>query len=131
MKKKVDVRVRDLLDRCTQNNHRGFFIVIGDNARAQTVTLHYLLSKSIIGSAANNDKNNNSNYKNKKVLWCYKNALHLSSHRKKRLKQVKKMISRGILDKESAAEDPFSLFIASTPITYCYYHETQKGKYHV
>lgn len=45
------------------------------------------------------------------------------SHRKKRMKQIQKMAQRGLLDPEK--EDPFSLFVASTSIRYCYYHETQ------
>ena len=58
------------------------------------------------------------------VLWCYKNDLYLSSHRKKRMKQIQKMAQRGLLDPEK--EDPFSLFVASTSIRYCYYSETHK-----
>ena len=34
------------------------------------------------------------------------------------------MMKRGLLDPET--EDPFSLFVASTNIRYCYYHETHK-----
>lgn len=58
------------------------------------------------------------------VLWCYKNDLYLSSHRKKRMKQIQKMAQRGLLDPEK--EDPFALFVASTDIRYCYYSETHK-----
>lgn len=47
-----------------------------------------------------------------------------SSHRKKRMRQIKKMQQRGLLDPES--EDPFSLFVASTDIRYCYYSDTHK-----
>ncbi len=32
-------------------------------------------------------------------------------------------LQRGLLDPEK--EDPFALFVASTSIRYCYYHETQ------
>jgi N-acetyltransferase 10 len=39
------------------------------------------------------------------------------------MKQIKKMAQRGLLDPEK--EDPFALFVASTNIRYCYYHETQ------
>jgi tRNA(Met) C34 N-acetyltransferase TmcA len=39
------------------------------------------------------------------------------------MKQLKKMAQRGLLDPEQ--EDPFSLFVASTNIRYCYYNETQ------
>jgi N-acetyltransferase 10 len=33
------------------------------------------------------------------------------------------MAQRGLLDAEK--EDPFSLFVSSTNIRYCYYHDTQ------
>lgn len=39
------------------------------------------------------------------------------------MQQIRKMMQRGLLDPEK--EDPFSLFVASTNIRYCYYHETQ------
>lgn len=45
------------------------------------------------------------------------------SHRMKRMRQIKKMAQRGLLDPEK--EDPLALFVASTTIRYCYYHETQ------
>lgn len=50
--------------------------------------------------------------------------LHCCSHKKKRMRQIKKMAQRGLLDPEQ--EDPFSLFVASTDIRYCYYHDTHK-----
>ncbi len=40
------------------------------------------------------------------------------------MRQIKKMMQRGLLDPEK--EDPFSLFVASTTIRYCFYHETHK-----
>ena len=40
------------------------------------------------------------------------------------MRQIKKMMVRGLLDPEK--EDPFSLFVASTNIRYCYYHGTHK-----
>jgi N-acetyltransferase 10 len=39
------------------------------------------------------------------------------------MNQLKKMAQRGLLDPER--EDPFALFVASTPIRYCYYSEAQ------
>ncbi len=77
--------------------------------RLQVVNLHYMLSKATVKARPS-------------VLWCYKKDLYLSSHRRKRAKQVKKMVQRGLLDPEK--EDPFSLFVASTNIRYCYYNET-------
>jgi N-acetyltransferase 10 len=40
------------------------------------------------------------------------------------MKQIQKMAQRGLLDPEK--EDPFSLFVASTDIRYCYYSDTHK-----
>jgi N-acetyltransferase 10 len=48
----------------------------------------------------------------------------MHSHKKKRMRQIKKMSQRGLLDAEN--EDPFSLFVASTSIRYCYYADTHK-----
>ena len=56
------------------------------------------------------------------MLWCYKKELFLSSHRKKRMRQIRKLLQRGLLDAEK--EDPFSLFMASTNIRYTYYSES-------
>ena len=78
-------------------------------ACCQVVNLHYMLSKATVKARPS-------------VLWCYKKDLYLSSHRRKRAKQVKKLVQRGLLDPEK--EDPFSLFVASTNIRYCYYSET-------
>jgi len=58
------------------------------------------------------------------VLWCYKKELSLSSHRKKRARQLQKQAARGLLDPE--AEDPFSLFVASTDIRYCHYADSHR-----
>lgn len=55
---------------------------------------------------------------------AYSGLQSLCSHRQKRVRQIHKMMKRGLLDPET--EDPFSLFVASTTIRYCYYHETHK-----
>lgn len=110
MRKKIDSRIRTLVENCVKLKHRAMFIIVGDKGRDQVVNLHYMLSKTVVKARPT-------------VLWCYKKDLYLSSHRKKRMKQVKKMVQRGLLDPEK--EDPFSLFVASTSIRYCYYKETQ------
>lgn len=58
------------------------------------------------------------------VLWCYKKELGFSSHKKKRMKQVKKMMQRGLLDPDK--DDPFELFVTSTKIRFTFYSETEK-----
>jgi hypothetical protein len=42
------------------------------------VNLHYMLSKTVVKARPS-------------VLWCYKKELYLSSHKKKRMQQIKKM----------------------------------------
>ena len=85
------------------------FIVVGDRGREQVVNLHYMLSKATVRSRPN-------------VLWCYKKELYLVAQ-EKRVKQIKKMVARGLMDAEN--EDPFSPFVASTDIG-TYYADTQK-----
>ena len=46
------------------------------------------------------------------------------SHKKKRAKQVKKLMQRGLLDPEKV--DPFSLFIESSGVTYCLYKDSER-----
>lgn len=58
------------------------------------------------------------------VLWCYKKDLGFSSHRKKRMKQLKKKMRSGGMDVDE--DNPFELFVSSTNIRYCYYSDTHK-----
>ena len=110
-KKKVDSRIRNLIEGNVQTGHRSFFVIVGDRGREQIVNLHYILSKSQVA-------------KRPTVLWCFKKELELSSHRKKRMNQVKKMKQLGSLDVDH--DDPFELFITSTNISYVYYGESER-----
>ena len=51
-------------------------------------------------------------------------AIKRSSHRKKRIKEIKRNQSRGLHDPDR--DDPFDLFISSTNIRWTYYKETDK-----
>lgn len=55
-------------------------------------------------------------------LFCVRLSLGFSSNRKKRMKQLKKKVQRGLWDPN--VDDPFELFVTSTKIRYCYYKET-------
>eukprot|EP00850_Spirogloea_muscicola_P005761 SM000026S09010 [mRNA] locus=s26:915149:923348:- [translate_table: standard] len=111
MKKRVDMRILTLVENGVRARHRSMFVIVGDRGRDQVVNLHYLLSKSVVKARPS-------------VLWCYKKELYLSSHWRKRQKEVRKMKQQGKLDPEK--EDPFALFVASTNIRYCYYSDTHK-----
>jgi len=110
MRKKVDSRVRTLVENGVRTKTRALFVIVGDHGRDQVVNLHYMLTKIAIRKPS--------------VLWCYKKELGFSSHRKKRMKQVKKQIQRGLHDPN--IDDPFDLFISSTNIRYCYYKESEQ-----
>ncbi|XP_076069467.1 RNA cytidine acetyltransferase-like isoform X2 [Oratosquilla oratoria] len=110
MKRKVDNRIRILIENGAALGHRTLAVIVGDKSRDQVVYLHHMLSKSTLKQAS--------------VLWCYKKELALSSHRKKRLKQIKAKASSGY--SEIDEEDPFEMFVSLTDIRYCYYKETHK-----
>ncbi|KAK4391831.1 RNA cytidine acetyltransferase 2 [Sesamum angolense] len=111
MRKKVDDRIRSLIENGVKTRHRSLFVIIGDKSRDQVVNLHYMLSKTVIKSRPT-------------VLWCYKEKLELSSHKKKRAKQVKKLMQRGLLDPEKV--DPFSLFLESGVVSHCMYRDSER-----
>ncbi|KAK6924169.1 putative tRNA binding domain [Dillenia turbinata] len=111
MRKKVDERIRTLIENGVKTRHRSLFVIIGDKSRDQIVNLHYMLSKGMIKSRPT-------------VLWCYKDKLELSSHKKKRAKQIKRDMQRGLLDPEKV--DQFSLFVESGGLTYCLYKDSER-----
>jgi len=110
MKKKVDSRIRTLLENSIKMRHRSIFVIVGDRGRDQVVNFHYLLSKMTLKGRPN-------------VLWCYKKELGFSSHKKKRMKEIQKLQKKGLYDHDQ--DEPFELFIGSTDIRFCYYKETQ------
>ena len=113
-KKKVDVRIRNMIESNVANCHRSFFVIVGDKCRDQIVNLHYILSKAQVA-------------KRPTVLWCFKKELELSSHRKKRIKQIKKQRHLGnVSSREGDNEDPFEIFLTSTHISYVYYAESDR-----
>ncbi|XP_012286930.1 RNA cytidine acetyltransferase [Orussus abietinus] len=111
VRKKLDNRIRVLIENGVAEGHRTLFIVIGDKARDQVVLLHHMLSKSVVKVRPS-------------VLWCYKKELGFSSHRKKKMKSLQRKVKSGKLNVNE--DDPFELFVVSTNIRYCYYNETHK-----
>ena len=88
-----------------------FLYLILQSGKDQVENLHKILSKSRVRSRPT-------------VLWCYKKELGFSSHKQKRMKQIKKNQARGLHDADR--DDPFDLFISSTTIRWTYYKETEK-----
>ncbi|XP_062513855.1 RNA cytidine acetyltransferase-like [Corticium candelabrum] len=110
-RKKVDNRIRVLIENGIALRHRTMFVIVGDKGKDQVVILHHMLSKAAVKARPS-------------VLWCYKKELGFSTHRKKRMRQLQKKIKSGTLGLNH--DDPFELFISSTQIRYTYYKETHK-----
>ncbi|XP_076252459.1 RNA cytidine acetyltransferase l(1)G0020 isoform X1 [Rhynchophorus ferrugineus] len=111
VRKKIDNRIRTLIENGVELGHRTLFVIVGDKGRDQVVILHHMLSKAEVKARPS-------------VLWCYKKELGFSSHRKKRMKHLQHKIQAGKLSVNE--DDPFELFLSSTKIRYCYYSETHK-----
>lgn len=118
-KKKIDQRIRTLIENNVLLGHRSFFVLIGDHGKDQVANLHYILSKAQVARRPS-------------VLWCYKKELGFSSNQKKRMKQMKKKRTLGNAANSSEGssanpmDDPFELFLTQTDIRYAYYHETDQ-----
>ena len=80
MRKKVDSRIRTLIENGVKLHHRTLFVIVGDAGREQVVNLHYMLSKAVVKARPS-------------VLWCYKKELGFTSHRKKRMRQSRRNVS--------------------------------------
>ena len=65
VKKKVDARVRTLIENAVRTNHRSLIVLVGDKGKDQVVTLHYMLNKAQTRARPT-------------VLWCYKKELGFS-----------------------------------------------------
>ncbi|KAF4371673.1 hypothetical protein F8388_008613 [Cannabis sativa] len=111
MKLKVDDRIRTLIENGVKTRHRSMFVVVGDKYLDTVKNLHYILTKAAVKSRPS-------------VLWCYKNKLEISSHKKKRAKQLKRLMQSGLQDAEKA--DSLSLFLETAGLTYCLYKDSEK-----
>jgi N-acetyltransferase 10 len=113
MKKRVDERVRQVLTRAYESHTRALFFVIGDHARDQVPFFYHLLTR--IGTRPRPD-----------VLWMYKKELGFSSHRRKRLRQLRRLVRRGHSSLDPSTEDLFELFVSTANIRFTYYAESEK-----
>lgn len=62
MRKKIDNRLRILIENGVKSAHRSLFVVVGEKARDQVPILHHILSNAQIKARPS-------------VLWCYKKEL--------------------------------------------------------
>lgn len=66
-RKKVDARVRTLIENGVKTGHRSLFVIVGDRGKECVVNLHYMLTKARVKAQPN-------------VLWCYKKELGFSTY---------------------------------------------------
>ncbi|GAM17746.1 hypothetical protein SAMD00019534_009210 [Acytostelium subglobosum LB1] len=111
VRKKIDNRIRTLIENAVATNHRSFFVIVGDNGKDQVPNLHYILAKSVVKARPT-------------VLWCYKKELSFSKYKQKKIKMKERMKANGTAT--TNGEDPFDVFISTTNIRYTYYSETHK-----
>ena len=114
VRKRLDERVRTLLERGVVQGERSILVLVGDHGKDQVPNLHQILSKTSVQSRPN-------------VLWCYKKELGFSTHRKKRMKKLKRDKARGLTSSgEASSLDNFELFVSSTDINWCYYKDSHR-----
>ena len=121
VRKKLDERVRTLIERGVVQNQRSILVLVGDHGKDQVPNLFQLMTKTSVRSRP-------------KVLWCYKKELGFSTHRMKRMKKLKRDKARGLAkgnsNSGSGGSDPtvdnFELFLTSTEINWCYYRDTHR-----
>ncbi|XP_053686270.1 RNA cytidine acetyltransferase [Sabethes cyaneus] len=105
-KKKIDNRIRVMIENGVKLGHRTMFVIVGDKGRDQVPILYDILTKASVKARPT-------------VLWCYKNKDEaISNHGKKRAKKIQ----AGKIDINES--DLFDLFRISTTIHGRYYKDT-------
>ena len=113
--KRVDDRVRNVIEKTVAENHRSLIVLVGDESKTQVMNLHYMLTRA--RGASDNELS---------ILWCMKNELAFGGmSRKRRLEQNKKEKLSGRIVSENTHEN-FESFLSQANIRYCYYKETKK-----
>ncbi|EPY21209.1 N-acetyltransferase 10 [Strigomonas culicis] len=112
IRRKVDDRLKLLIEDVAQQKHRGLILLIGDRGKDQIVNLHLMISR-----ANHNAKVN--------VLWCMKKEPDFGSTSKKRQERRARLEVKGGMATE-ATKEAFQTFLAQTQIRFCKYSETHK-----
>jgi len=112
VKKKLDPRIKKLLECGIQDNHRSFLILIGKRGKSQIVNLHWLLTRC------------SPNNETPSILWCYQDELGFSPNHVKQVQKIKKDIKRGL--RTANLSDPFESFVLSNRIRYTKFKDSSK-----
>ena len=65
-RKKVDERVRTLIENGVKTRTRSLYVIVGDRGKDQVANLHYILAKAQVKARPS-------------VLWCYSKELGFST----------------------------------------------------
>ena len=84
VRKKVDPRVRALLEESVRLCQRAFVVVVGDHGKDQVVNLHLMLSKTRVKALPS-------------VLWCYKKEVRVIAARRRRAVSVSAVPSHNVI----------------------------------
>lgn len=112
VKRKVDDRVKTLIEDAARQQHRGLLLLVGDRGKDQIVNLHLMVSR-----ANHNAKVN--------VLWCMREDPDFGSTGRKQQERRARLEVKGGMSTE-ASKEAFQTFLAQTPIRFCKYKETHK-----
>lgn len=99
-------------------------VLVGDHGKDQVANLYQILNKCTPLDHPSRHNNNKHNNNSSQVLWCYKKDLGFSTHRKKRMKKLKRDKARGLLNETTT--DNFELFVTQTNIQWCYYKDSHR-----
>eukprot|EP00796_Vickermania_ingenoplastis_P011110 gene11110-7736_t len=111
-KKKVDDRLKTLINDVAEQKHRGLVLLIGDRGKDQVVNLHQMISRA--NHSAKVD-----------VLWCMREDPDFGSTGKKVQERRARLEVKGGLATE-ATKEAFQLFLSQTHIRFCKYKESHK-----
>ncbi|ORC87723.1 N-acetyltransferase 10 [Trypanosoma theileri] len=112
IKRKVDDRIRNLIENAVHKKHRALILLVGDRGKDQIVNLHQMVSH-----ANHNAKVN--------MLWCMKKDPDFGSTSKKQQEKRARLEVKGGMSTETTKE-AFQTFLSQTQIRFCQYKETHK-----
>ncbi|KAH9599326.1 Helicase domain [Trypanosoma melophagium] len=112
IKRKVDDRIRNLIENAVLKKHRALILLVGDRGKDQIVNLHQMVSH-----ANHNAKVN--------MLWCMKKDPDFGSTSKKKQEKRARLEVKGGMSTETTKE-AFQTFLSQTQIRFCQYKETHK-----
>lgn len=112
VKKKVDDRIKILIDDAARLKHRGLVMLVGDRAKDQIPNFHLMVSRANHSAKVN-------------VLWCMKNDVDFGSTGKKQQERRARLEVKGGLSTE-ATKEAFQTFLSQTHVRFCKYKETHK-----